>query len=226
MRVCFLLCLLCLVAPVGCSHTAGPPGPKGDKGDNGPPGPPGRTGPSGPPGHPGIRGPSGEPGPPGPPGIIDQPSLVTVLLGSLTNDIQTLKESTTKLEQAINYDFVQRVGPKYFVSYKERASFSGAIEFCSQQGLELALPQDEKENSILTQFFGVDDRMAWINVNTKKAEGNFGVDVENRPLTFTKWGEGQPDKSIQDTGCTMLSENGVWSVTQECSLPAYIICQI
>uniref|UniRef100_A0A8P4GJH2 C-type lectin domain-containing protein n=1 Tax=Dicentrarchus labrax TaxID=13489 RepID=A0A8P4GJH2_DICLA len=127
---------------------------------------------------------------------------------------------------AINYDFVRRVGQKYFVSYKERDSFSRAVEFCSQQGLDLALPQNEEENIALTQFFGDVYKEAWINVNNKKAEGNFEADMNNQPLTFTKWGEGQPDKSIEATGCTMLSENGVWRVTHECFLNAYIICQL
>uniref|UniRef100_A0A3Q3ABJ2 C-type lectin domain-containing protein n=1 Tax=Kryptolebias marmoratus TaxID=37003 RepID=A0A3Q3ABJ2_KRYMA len=91
------------------------------------------------------------------------------------------------------------VGQKYFVSNKETDSFSKAVEFCSQQGLELALPQSEEENRILTQLI----------------EGNFGSDLKNRPLTFTKWGEGEPDDSIQGTGCTMVSETGMWRVTQD-----------
>uniref|UniRef100_A0A671UGU4 C-type lectin domain-containing protein n=1 Tax=Sparus aurata TaxID=8175 RepID=A0A671UGU4_SPAAU len=126
---------------------------------------------------------------------------------------------------AINYDFVRRVGQKYFVSYKERGSFSRAVDFCSQQGLELALPQNEEENNMLTQVFGEVHKMAWINVNNNKAEGKFETDMKNRPLTFTKWGAGQPDRSVGDTGCTMLSEHGIWRLTQECSLNAYIVCQ-
>ncbi|KAJ4938031.1 hypothetical protein JOQ06_002658 [Pogonophryne albipinna] len=143
-----------------------------------------------------------------------------------SKDYTTLTERFSKFELALNYDFVRRVGQKYFVSYKKRDSFSSAVEFCSQQGLELALPQNEEENSKLTQFFGDIHKKAWINVNNNKAEGNFLTDMKNRPLTFTKWGEGQPDKSIQGTGCTMLSESGVWQVTSECSMNAYIICQI
>ncbi|XP_051238888.1 mannose-binding protein C-like [Dicentrarchus labrax] len=147
-------------------------------------------------------------------------------LDSAIRETEHLKKSFAKLELAINYDFVRRVGQKYFVSYKERHSFSRAVEFCSQQGLDLALPQNEEENIALTQFFGDVNKEAWINVNNKKAEGNFEADMNNRPLTFTKWGEGQPDKSIEATGCTMLSENGVWRVTHECFLNAYIICQL
>uniref|UniRef100_A0A3P9BYI4 C-type lectin domain-containing protein n=1 Tax=Maylandia zebra TaxID=106582 RepID=A0A3P9BYI4_9CICH len=115
---------------------------------------------------------------------------------------------------AINYHFVRRVGQKYFVSNKERGSFSRAVEFCSQQHIELALPQNEEENNALTQVFGDVYKAAWISVNNKKAEGNFEVDMKNQ------------HKSIQDTGCTMLSENGIWQVTPECSMNAYIICQL
>uniref|UniRef100_A0A3B4FLI8 C-type lectin domain-containing protein n=1 Tax=Pundamilia nyererei TaxID=303518 RepID=A0A3B4FLI8_9CICH len=106
---------------------------------------------------------------------------------------------------AVNYDFVQIVDQKYFVSNKHRGSFSEAVVFCSQRGLELALPQNAEENNALTQVHG-------------KFRAKFKTDMKNQPLTFKNWGEGQPDKSIEDTGCTMLSENGSWQVTHECSL--------
>uniref|UniRef100_A0A3Q1GES3 C-type lectin domain-containing protein n=1 Tax=Acanthochromis polyacanthus TaxID=80966 RepID=A0A3Q1GES3_9TELE len=117
------------------------------------------------------------------------------------------------------------VGQKHFVSSKERGSFSNAVDFCSQRGLELALPQNEEENSMLTQLYGEADKRAWIGVNIKKAEGDFEFDMKKRPLTFSNWGQGQPDRSIQEQGCTVVTENAVWKVTRECSLNAYIICQ-
>ncbi|XP_049929524.1 collectin-43-like [Epinephelus moara] len=224
MGLCLLFCMVCLMASIGNSQVPGPPGPKGDRGDPGPPGPAGIQGFMGVPGFPGPKGEQGFPGPRGAPG----PVLICGRdpVDSVSQDVETLKRSIAKLELAINYDFVRRVGQKYFVSYKERGSFSRAVEFCSQQGLELASPQSEEENNRLTQFFGDVYKIAWININDNKAVGNFDSDMKNQPLTFTKWGEGQPDKSIQDTGCTMLSEDGVWRVTPECSLSAYIICQI
>uniref|UniRef100_A0A3P8RQT5 C-type lectin domain-containing protein n=1 Tax=Amphiprion percula TaxID=161767 RepID=A0A3P8RQT5_AMPPE len=127
---------------------------------------------------------------------------------------------------AINFDYVQKVGQKYFVTNKERGSFSNAVDFCSRQGLELALPQNEEENSMLTQLHGKVDKRAWIGINNKKAEGDFEFDMKKRPPTFTKWGQGQPDRSIQEKGCILLTENAVWQVTRECSLYAYIICQL
>ncbi|XP_034541408.1 pulmonary surfactant-associated protein D-like [Notolabrus celidotus] len=233
MRLCLEFCVLCLMAPVGLSQLPGPAGPKGSQGmpgfpgERGAPGAPGRDGY---PGVPGVDGLKGDRGERGLPGEVGRPGHSgTCQQGGLDSscvDLRVLKESVARLELSINYDFVRRVGQKYFVSYKERDSFSKAVEFCTQRGLELALPQNEEENNILTQFFGDVYKMAWINVNNKKAEGDFVVDMNNRPLTFTKWGDKQPDESIQEIGCTILSENGVWSVTEECFLNAYVICQI
>ncbi|XP_010785815.1 pulmonary surfactant-associated protein D-like, partial [Notothenia coriiceps] len=212
MRLCLPFCVLCLMATTGYSQMADVPVPKGERGNPGYPGIPGMKGdtgmsgfpgPSGVPGPPGAPGPRGSPGVHGLPGAPEAPGSVENV-GSLIEDGGKLMKSHAKLDLAISYDFVRKVGQKYFVSYKKRDSFSSAVEFCSQQGLELALPQDEEENSKLTQFFGDIHKEAWINVNNNKAEGNFLTDMKNRPLTFTKWGEGQPDKSIQGTGCTML----------------------
>ncbi|XP_033490466.1 mannose-binding protein C-like [Epinephelus lanceolatus] len=236
--MCLLFWILCLMAPIGYSQLPGPPGPKGYKGFPGIPGLPGMPGFPGPPGQkgdignvgaPGAIGPRGGTGYPGagrPTGPTGDTPCKQALFGSIIPDLEALKKSTSKLELVINYDFFRKVGQKNFVSNKERGAFSRAVKFCFQQGLELALPQNEEENRVLTQFFGDIYKTAWININNKKAVGNFDSDMKNQPLTFTKWEEGQPDKSIQDTGCTMLSENGVWRVTPECSLNAYIICQI
>ncbi|XP_040927117.1 mannose-binding protein C-like [Betta splendens] len=148
------------------------------------------------------------------------------LLQCVEEDLEPLKEAVAKLDYVTTYDFVKRVGQKYFVSHRETGSFSGAVEFCSSQGLELALPQNEDENNMLTRVFGETVKTAWISVNHKKSEGDFTTDVKNRPLVFTKWAEEQPERSIQDTGCSLLSENGRWRVTRDCSQKAFIVCQV
>ncbi|XP_030281582.1 pulmonary surfactant-associated protein D-like [Sparus aurata] len=254
LQFCFI-CLMAPIGYSQLQGPPGPKGDKGDPGPAGPEGAPGFPGPKGVRGAPGAdgvmgnRGPpgrAGNVGPPGPPGAVimcgrglTDISCVSLCLRPCSRlflvphdpfaparqDVQTSQRSIVKLQFAINYDFVRRVGQKYFVSYKERGSFSRAVDFCSQQGLELALPQNEEENNMLTQVFGEVHKMAWINVNNNKAEGKFETDMKNRPLTFTKWGAGQPDRSVGDTGCTMLSEHGIWRLTQECSLNAYIVCQ-
>ncbi|XP_049429936.1 pulmonary surfactant-associated protein D-like [Epinephelus fuscoguttatus] len=208
MRMILLLCILCLMTStahnqaVGVPGSPGPPGPSGPAGPRGPAGPVGPVGPVGPRGMTGFRGPAGLPGMTGPAG----PAAFCGrdIFGPIMEELETLKKSLAKSKLTINYDFVRSVGQKYF---------------------ELALPQNEEENNILTQVFVESNENTWINVSNK-AVGKFEADMKNQHLAFTKWGEGQPDKSIQDTGCIMLSENGVWKVTPECSLNAYIICQI
>ncbi|XP_008274318.1 mannose-binding protein C-like [Stegastes partitus] len=217
MRLCLLFYILCLMAPTAYNQFQGLPGPPGARGPPGPPGPPGISGPRGPTGMLGLRGPRG------PPGQVEKCEQDSP--GSVDRDVKALQQTIAKLDLAITFDFVRSIGHKYFVSNKERGSFSKAVDFCSQRGLELALPQNEEENSMLTQLYGESDKMAWLNVNNEKAEGNFEFDMRKQPLTFTKWGQGQPDTSIQETGCTMLTENAVWQVTRECSQNAYIICQ-
>nr|XP_033491869.1 mannose-binding protein C-like [Epinephelus lanceolatus] len=220
MRMILLFCILCLMTSTGHNQAAGVPGPPG------PPGPAGLAGPAGPPGPPGPRGLAGITGYPGYPGPRGPAAFCgRDIFGPIMEDLETLNKSLAKVKLTINYDFVRSFGQKYFVSNKEMGSFSRAVDFCSQRDLELALPQNEEENNILTQVFVESNENAWINVSNK-AVGNFEADMKNQHLAFTKWGEGQPHKSIQDTGCTMLSENGVWKVTPECSLNAYIICQI
>ncbi|XP_074533357.1 LOW QUALITY PROTEIN: mannose-binding protein C-like [Halichoeres trimaculatus] len=232
MRLYLVFCALCLMALVGLSQLQCVPCPKGEMGPPGLPGRDGMKGSRGPPGLPGFigipgdrgdQGWPGERGSPGPVGVCQQAPDGT---DASCADHGALQTRVAKIELAINYNFLKRVGQKYFVSSKKRDSFSKAVEFCSQRGLELALPQSEEENDVLTQFFEDVPKLVWISVNNKKAEGNFGVDLKNRPLTFTKWKEGQPDETIQDTGCTMLSGTGGWRVTQDCSLNAFIICQM
>uniref|UniRef100_A0A3Q1JHC0 C-type lectin domain-containing protein n=1 Tax=Anabas testudineus TaxID=64144 RepID=A0A3Q1JHC0_ANATE len=178
-------------------------------------------------GSPGYRGFPGPRGPTGLPGSVLMNTLNNRVLGLWKKCVSNvfLIFCMYSFFPVISYDFVRRVGHKYFVSYKKEGSFSKAVEFCSQQGLELALPQNEDENTVLTQVFDKDVKRAWINVNNNKAEGDFKADMKNKPLSFTKWAEGQPDTSFQNTGCTLLLENGMWEVTQECSVNACIVCQ-
>ncbi|KAF7198957.1 mannose-binding protein C [Nothobranchius furzeri] len=166
------------------------------------------------PGERGLSGPAGPRGPPGPPG----PVLICGrdLFGSVGQDVELLMKMTTKLELAVTFHFVRKVGQKYLVSNKERGSFQKASEFCSQQGVELVLPQSGEENNKLTQLIGEADQTAWINRER----------LESESLKFTKWAEGQPDEPIQQESCIVVSDKGYWRVSRDCSLNAYIVCQI
>ncbi|CAG6016166.1 unnamed protein product [Menidia menidia] len=235
MRLYLLFSILCWMVHSGYSQLIAAPGLKGEKGDKGDRGLPGF------PGYQGERGHLDHLEQLDNVDDLDQLDLLDLpqsvdqqwhivqvnnIFGSVSEDVETLRKTVAKLEKAINFNFARKVGQKYFVTNKERGSFWKAVEFCSQPGLELALPQSEEENSKLAQLWDEADEKAWINVNTKKAEGNFETNTNNQPLTFTKWGAAQPDETIQETGCSLLSGDGVWRVVQACSMDAYIICQL
>ncbi|XP_038136952.1 mannose-binding protein C-like [Cyprinodon tularosa] len=206
MKLWFLYCVSCLMVPMSCGQLPGPQGPQGEKGRKGFPGPPGSL---------------GTPGLPGPAIVCGGDRF-----DSIEQKLQRLKMIAAKIDLAVSFDFVRKIDQRYFVSNKERGSFLTAVEFCSQHGLEVALPQSEEENRKLIQLLGEADKRAWININSQKAEGNFQADMKNQALNFTKWGESQPDPTVQDTGCSVVTENGTWRLTKDCSLDAYIICQI
>lgn len=137
----------------------------------------------------------------------------------------TLTALIPGFSSAINYDFTRRVDKKYFVSHKRPGSFDDAVQFCTKRGLVLALPKNEEENTALTQVFEGALKNAWLNVDNSK-EGKFQVDLKGHPLTFSKWGDGEPKVPNGDKGCTMLAESGAWQVTYECSFNALIVCEI
>ncbi|KAF6719298.1 Pulmonary surfactant-associated protein D [Oryzias melastigma] len=220
----------------GLKGDMGAQGPKGDKGQQGPKGntgsegQKGNNGQQGPGGTPGNPGQKGNVGPVGPKGDVGPPGQNgdTGPKGSKGDVGQKGDRGSPgqKGAPAQQFQFLWNVGQKYFVSNKDSGSFETAVEFCSQRGLELALPQNEEENSKLMEVFGDTFKDVWISVNNKTADGNFQVDLNNQLLIFTKWETGQPDDSIQDTGCTVLTEHGFWRVMRDCSSDAFIICQL
>ncbi|KAL0973814.1 hypothetical protein UPYG_G00211520 [Umbra pygmaea] len=218
----YVLSLLVLPGQTQKCECEGPRGPPGLTGPPGPPGPPG-TGMAGYPGIPGPQGTTGArglvglTGPPGPPGIPGLPGKP-----GPAGDLEPLQRSINKL-LAINYNFVRRVNNKYFVSQKRLASFDGAVQFCTNMGLVLALPQNEEENVALTDIFEGTET-AWINVNSSKQQ-KFQIDLNGNPITFTKWGNGEPNIPSGDKGCTMLTKAGTWQVTPDCS-NSYVVCEI
>uniref|UniRef100_A0A8C6M5Q4 Reverse transcriptase domain-containing protein n=1 Tax=Nothobranchius furzeri TaxID=105023 RepID=A0A8C6M5Q4_NOTFU len=152
-------------------------------------------------------------------------SLPPISLSNCLSEIRSwlsqnlIKLSSNKTELlliAVTFHFVRKVGQKYLVSNKERGSFQKASEFCSQQGVELVLPQSGEKNNKLTQLIGEADQTAWINRER----------LESESLKFTKWAEGQPDEPIQQESCIVVSDKGYWRVSRDCSLNAYIVCQI
>ncbi|XP_066538088.1 mannose-binding protein-like [Hoplias malabaricus] len=192
----------------------GTPGPKGEKGKPGlsVQGPPGKAGPAGP------------EGPPGPKGEPSSSGVHQDLIKTLQSEIKRLTAKVSFLEKVMGFPVSAKAGEKYYVMDGTTGSFDEALRFCSQAGATVVLPREEEENQVLARLIVQFGSQAYIGTTDKQVEGQF-VNVEGKPLTFTKWGPSQPDdhKGAQD--CSIINTSGMWD-DNNCVGARLIICEI
>ncbi|XP_041962172.1 mannose-binding protein C-like [Alosa sapidissima] len=195
----------------------GAPGPKGDKGDLG-------VGVQGPPGE---RGPAGPVGPPGPKGDRGDPGA----LGTLANDslliseILALRGRLSLLEKASGYRTFRKVGLKYYVTDGLLATFDEGLKFCSDAAATLVLPRTEEENQALANVHAVyPSTHPFIGATDRKHEGRFS-DLNDKLITFTKWGSGEPGNANGNEDCVVTSVSGTWHDVN-CDSDFLIVCEI
>ncbi|XP_063062367.1 mannose-binding protein C-like [Engraulis encrasicolus] len=196
----------------------GAPGAKGDKGEPGTgagaQGPPGQMGPTGP------AGPSGPKGDRGDPGIAGLWENDTIII-SLQSEVLSLKRSLSQLESASRFRTFRRIGQKYYVTDGQLAHFDEGVRLCSSFGATLVLPRTDVENQALAKVHG--DTYAFIGATDRSHEGQF-VDVNDRPLTFTKWYSGQPDNHGGVEDCVVV-HSGFW-YDVSCDGNRAVVCEI
>ncbi|KAG7460749.1 hypothetical protein MATL_G00202100 [Megalops atlanticus] len=196
----------------------GTAGQKGDKGDAGVPGAQGPPGKAGPPGE------NGERGAPGPSGPLGDASLVK----ALQSEVKTLKDSLSKLEKATSFQFFRKAGSKYYASNNREAPFSEGKEMCAAGGGTVALPRNEAENQAFTQFFtslpSISTQYAYMAATDEKTEGRW-VDLDDKPLGFTKWASGEPQNYGGAEHCVVIRKSGHWADVS-CSHKFIVICEI
>ncbi|XP_065097996.1 mannose-binding protein A-like isoform X4 [Paramisgurnus dabryanus] len=210
----------------------GTPGHNGLPGRDGRDGKDGVIGPKGEKGEPGVdvHGPPGKAGPPGPQGLTGPPGLPGHPGGDITSlksEIQHLNTKIAVMEKFASFDTFRKVGQKYFVYDGFVESFDNGIKWCKEIGGTIALPRNAEENRGLLRVAlasGLSGKKPYIGVTDRHKEGQF-VDIDGKPLTFTKWSSGQPDdyKGAQD--CGALIDSGYWDDVG-CNDPHYIICEI
>ncbi|KAG9330471.1 hypothetical protein JZ751_024268 [Albula glossodonta] len=190
----------------------GPVGPIGLKGDRGEPGPAGKTGLQGP------LGPKGDRGAPGPAGPQPEVNLV-----ELQSGLQTLKDSFYKLEKVMQFQYVKKVGQKYFVSDKTSGTFDEAVKLCGAVSAAPALPRSPEENQLLSRFLAGSES-AWLSANDRTTEGTF-VDLQGQPIKFSSWKASEPNnyKGVED--CAIVLPNGTWNDVK-CDSNVIIVCEI
>ncbi|KAG7461128.1 hypothetical protein MATL_G00206740 [Megalops atlanticus] len=193
----------------------GSAGPKGEKGDAGVavPGPPGKAGPVGPEG---LKGQKGEPGPAGTPS--------SSLISQLQYELQALKTRLSKLETATSFRDFKRVGNKYYMSERVTADFDQGVALCRDFGTTLALPRNSAENQALAKIIALSDsKYAFLGATDRKTDGQF-LDLEEKPVTFTSWGTGEPNNYGGSEECIVQSTSTNW-IDVKCSAKYLIVCE-
>ncbi|KAJ8410303.1 hypothetical protein AAFF_G00202840 [Aldrovandia affinis] len=185
----------------------GPSGLKGAKGDTGSrglavPGPPGKAGPFGPLGPAGLKGAKGNPGSAG---IVD-----SRLIASLQSKVLECSAHQSKLDRVLGFQAFRKMGSKYYMFDKVKASFDEGQKLCRGAGASLALPRGDAENRALSQFLSVSGAQhTFIGATDRKTDGQF-LDLDGRPLTFFKWDKGEPNNYKGPEDCVVTGASALW----------------
>ncbi|XP_065133218.1 uncharacterized protein [Paramisgurnus dabryanus] len=233
--------------PPGKMGPAGPIGPKGEKGNTGQAGigvqgPPGKTGPVGPIGPKGEKGNTGQPGSPADISLtkslqsenqklINRITITERALDAAEKTIQKLQSDDRHLtarlnaiEKASRFKIFRNAGMKYYVSFGLEGTFDQALEFCKGNGATIVLPTTEFENKILkTMNVLPDSTNIMIGTTDKQKEGTF-VDLNNQPLSFSKWAKKEPNNYDGAEDCVVLNSDGEWNDVG-CNTKRHVVCE-
>uniref|UniRef100_A0A8C4RNN1 C-type lectin domain-containing protein n=2 Tax=Erpetoichthys calabaricus TaxID=27687 RepID=A0A8C4RNN1_ERPCA len=204
----------------GTEGALGPPGPKGAQGDPGPRGergvwgPPGKVGPAGEKGEKGEVGALGRPGPPA------NESLIAALESQLES-MSRLWEQFAKLERRFTFTHWRLHKHKLFAVTLNRGTFENGLKLCQEAGGIMLYPENEEENNIFRDLYKKVGPI-YIGITDTKTEGSF-VDLNDRPLSFTKWKPGEPNNSGGNENCIHIWDNGEWNDTG-CNSEMHAIC--
>ncbi|XP_068203774.1 macrophage mannose receptor 1-like [Palaemon carinicauda] len=94
---------------------------------------------------------------------------------------------------------------------KTLMSWEDAEKACAAEGAHLASAYSIHQGSFLW-VLGQDENILnpWIGLNNKELQSTYQWS-DNWPVTYTNWGEGQPQVNVTDKNCVMMdSEDGLW----------------
>uniref|UniRef100_A0A8C4RTT1 C-type lectin domain-containing protein n=1 Tax=Erpetoichthys calabaricus TaxID=27687 RepID=A0A8C4RTT1_ERPCA len=103
-----------------------------------------------------------------------------------------------------------------------KGNFENVLKLCREAEGLMFYPEDEEENSIL-QSFHRKVGILYVGATDAKTEGTF-MDLNNKPLSFTKWKAGEPNNAGGNENCIHTLDNGEWNDTS-CNGEFYTVCQ-
>ncbi|XP_039605964.1 collectin-46-like [Polypterus senegalus] len=204
--------------PAGLPGFQGTPGDAGPRGERGLQGPPGKSGPSG---EMGLKGEKGDPGPVGIPG----PPHNEIQIAQLETQLQSISkmwDKFSKLGRRFTFTHWTVHKHKLLAVTHTKGNFENVLKLCREAEGLMFYPEDEEENSIL-QAFHRKVGVLYVGATDTKTEGTF-TDLNDRPLSFTKWQAGEPNNSGGNENCIHTLDNGEWNDTS-CNGEFYTVCQ-
>ncbi|XP_063058741.1 mannose-binding protein C-like [Engraulis encrasicolus] len=147
------------------------------------------------------------------------------IIMDLQSEMLNLRRRLSLLETASRFRTFKRIGQKYYVTDGHVALFDGALSYCSTFGASLVLPRTNVENQALAKL--TEEYPAphsFIGTTDRKHEGQF-TDLDDRPLTFTKWGSGEPQNTGSGEDCVIVIPAGTWHDVS-CDSNRRVVCEI
>ncbi|KAI7809610.1 mannan-binding lectin [Triplophysa rosa] len=176
-------------------------------------------------GPPGKMGPTGPTGPKGDKGGLPAMDASDKIIKNLQSEVKHLTDTLNGIEKASRFRTFKNVGGKYYVSNGLEANFGDGVKFCTDVGGKMVLPTNEDENTLLSSMHAVlGSTYILIGITDEESEGTF-VDLDNRPLSFTKWKKNEPNNYRGAENCAVVYSDGEWyDVT--CDSKWHVVCEL
>ncbi|XP_057189736.1 mannose-binding protein-like [Triplophysa rosa] len=147
------------------------------------------------------------------------------IIKNLQSEVKHLTDTLNGIEKASRFRTFKNVGGKYYVSNGLEANFGDGVKFCTDVGGKMVLPTNEDENTLLSSMHAVlGSTYILIGITDEESEGTF-VDLDNRPLSFTKWKKNEPNNYRGAENCAVVYSDGEWyDVT--CDSKWHVVCEL
>ena len=123
----------------------------------------------------------------------------------------------------LHLDGHRRFGKFYLTDTVDR-SYEDAKSWCHHQGLQLVLPQSDKESRYIRQ---IQTKKSWLRIPSS-TNGTFELDFDGNPLVWSNWMAGEPE-TYGDPECWAVQLLGSrrW-VAYPCNSTGFVgaICEI
>lgn len=115
-------------------------------------------------------------------------------------------------------------GDKIYVTNGEETNYNDAKTTCTNEGGQLASPQNIMENSAVQKLSTRYKLAPFLGINDLVAEGSFRY-PDGKVIGFSNWKEKEPNNRLGVEDCVEMLDTGEWNDTN-CNKKLLVICEI